>query len=250
MMPFRRACRVSMAAVVGVALAACTVKTSEQEILPWFKQRWTYRSVGSFGGSTQNEYLFRYFGFWFKVDDATGAHVFDPDRVLALSSFRAEMLHRGQWKPDLLCEKYVDLTRPPRTAAVDCLYRTRFTNAMPGNVIEIRLHRLDPEGKTLSDHTLALEGTGRIFPPGLFIQYYDELERPYLLVYNEGARHYEHMPRDCALVTYGTDALILVPGPAEMTDAECRSKAAWERIAGRPLQDAHARLSADVVRTR
>ncbi len=86
------------------------------------------------------------------------------------------------------------------------------------------------------------------FPSGLFIAYYDELGKPWMLIESAKARDYRYMPRECALVTYGEGAPVIVAGPAEMTDEECRSKSAWEKIAGRPLQDAHPRLPSHPVR--
>jgi hypothetical protein len=87
-----------------------------------------------------------------------------------------------------------------------------------------------------------------VFPPGLYIHYNDDEERPYMLAESAAAaRDYRHMPRDCALVTWAEGASLVVPGPSEMTDDECRGGSAWEG-AGRALFEAHPKADTKPAR--
>jgi hypothetical protein len=228
--------------VLAALVASCSVKRDETEILPWLKHRATYVGFGGFGGSTEHEYFFKYFGLWWKLDTPS-AVVVTPDHALIAQGGGIAMVHRGRWSPVPLCQGQRDNALPRLSAAaVDCLSFSWSAAAPPGAPPGgVTIRRVDAEGRTIAQWELSVEGTGRTFSSGSFLRYYDDRGMPFVLVQNQAARKdFRAMPRDCALATPGPGGgTALVEGPASMDHVACERREAWEALVGRPLRDAH-----------
>lgn len=232
--------------VAAVLLAGCSVKSTVTELLPWLRHRATYSGFGGFGGSTENEYFFRYFGLWWKLD-ATFVRAVDADHALATRGREVVMVHRGRWKPVPICSGHVHhaIPRIP-PAAVDCMRYATFASTAPyAPATAVTITRVGPEGETLGEWRVAVDGAARVFPPGTLMRYYDDRGMPYLLASNPAAaRDHRAMPRDCALATPGAaGSTTLIEGPPSMDYRECDRREAWEAIVGRPLREAHERTT-------
>ena len=218
-----------------LAFGGCTMESERETLLPWLMVKTTHRAFGSFGGNTQAKYYAKYYGLWRGLD-VWMVVVLDPANVLVRNDEGYGVLHQGSLRPVPVCAKTSSVTVPPGSAVLDCVDSAAHTD---GELTELRWRRLALSGEVLEERAVSALGPGRIFPPAPQLLVYDDEGVPYFLMMNAAAaRDYRVQPTDCALLSARHNAPVPVAGPPEMSWAECRQAAAWEKLVGRRLLEA------------
>jgi hypothetical protein len=228
----RRALRVvgwlGCAALV-CAVAACSSRSEEQRMLPWFKLHTTFTRFGSFAATpSERTYSARHFGvLWLPVPDVGSASVVSDDLVLVSSKKGTGFLRRGDFMPVYPCRLYAPWGLPPSLQALDCL---SFEGPMGGPPERVVITRTDVEGAVTGTMTLVAPKTHRFHPAHLF--FYDPAGRPYMVATSGRAKDYRD-PVDCVLV--GATGEAVAAHRDDLSDGECMKAAAWSALLGRSL---------------
>lgn len=208
------------------ALAACSIKSSEIEILPWFKVRTTTTRFGSYSATQEHTFLARHFGFiWHKVD-ADGASILSDGAVLLNSAHGASILERGDFTAVPVCPLNRPVGVPDNDAFVDCLALGDYTGTVPGSgAMTVTRRRFD--GSVVYEKTISVGDTLHRLQ-SWFPFFYDGNGALYLLAVGEQSLRDSEASPDCLLLTGFGQATRIAARRPDLTDlSACYKAEAW-----------------------
>jgi hypothetical protein len=230
----RRSARLLLAlGALSCTLVACSTRTSEREIEPWFKESTSYFKFGSFAeGPNGRTYRARHFGFlWLSVDDVSGA-VALSDAVVLLDqgSKGRSLLTRDAYSPTPVCPMYGEVSVPPSTSTVDCLLVNSDPQWGGPGFRRMAVKRTNFDGTIAYEKTIDVTDNDHTFEK---VNFYDATGAAYFLAISIASRKDKNAAPDCMLLHgFGQDTRVAARRP-DITDVmQCFRTETWEAQIG------------------
>ena len=218
---------------VACALTACSTRTSEREILPWFKERTGYFKFGSFAEAPEGRaYHAQHMGFIWLPIDASGAVALSDVAVLLDRGAKGKaVLIRGALSPKPVCPMYGEVSVPPSTSTIDCLevISDAKWNGGPGyHGLKVRRTRFD--GETVYEKTIEVPDASHALNR---FTLYDGAGSAYFLAVSTPFLTDKRSPPDCMLLNgFGQETRVAARRPDVTDETQCHRPETWTEQIG------------------
>jgi hypothetical protein len=229
---------------LGLLLTAGCSEAKTEKLLPWFRIKTIhYPSIGGFADArTLYESQVKRWGLWRKLENCQGGNVLNPD-VVALScsdSFNTgtALVRKGEALPRPACGSFASgAIIVPSKDSVDCF--DVLAGRAPVVPTQLRMRRVDLEGRTLMSATLSADQSGRVFL-GPIPRFYSADGTPHFVTYLERSQG----GPECALLALHGDHLEPVAAAPELSVDQCYEARRWSPLTARALSDSLGREEA------
>ncbi len=213
---------------LSCTLVACSTRTSEREIQPWFRESTSFFKFGSFAeGPNGRTYRARHFGFlWLQVDAGSAVALSDAVVLLDQGTKGKSVLIRDAFSATPVCSMYGEVSVPPSTSTIDCLQ----VNSDPGwggpGYRKMTVKRTSFDGKITDEKTIEISDKSHAFDK---FNFYDETGSAYFLAVSIASFKDKQAAPDCMLLQgFGQDTRVVARRP-DITDvARCFRSETWK----------------------
>jgi len=218
---------------LSCTLVACSTRTSEREIRPWFKETTRFFKFGSFAeGPDGRTYKARHFGFlWLSIDDVSSAVALSDDVVLLDQGSKGKsLLTRDAYSPTPVCPMYGEVSVPPSTATVDCLLVNSDPEWGGPGVRKMTIKRTNFDGTIAYEKIIEVADKDHTFEK---FNFYDPTGSAYFLARSIASWKDKNAAPDCRLLHgFGQDTRVAARRP-DITDVTlCFRSETWEAQIG------------------
>ena len=221
--------RLALALVaLSCALTACSSRTSEREILPWFKEHTKFFKFGSYSETPEDRtYLARHFGFiWLPIGASGAVALTDAAVLLDRGTKGKAVLTRDALSASPVCPMYGEVSVPPSTSTVECLQvlSDEKWNGGPG-FHGLVIKRTSFGGETIYEKTIEVPDASHAFEK---FNFYDGSGSAYFLAVSTKFLLDKRAPPDCMLLNgFGQDTHVAARRPDVTDVTQCYRTETW-----------------------
>jgi hypothetical protein len=212
---------------LACALTACSTRTSEREVLPWFIEHTGYFKFGSYSEAPEGRtYRTQHMGFWRPVEAQGAVALSDVAVLLDLGAKGRAVLVRGALTPTPVCSMYGEVSVPPSTSTVDCLQvisDAKWSGLRGYHGLSVRRTRFD--GETVYEKTIEVPDESHALDR---FSLYDGTGTAYFLAISTAYLMDKQAPPDCMLLKgFGQETRVAARRP-DVTDVmQCYRPETW-----------------------